>query len=76
MEGGGDGLRRRAANADEIVGDDPPSPTQRFMPTLAAAVETVPLLGDADATLASAASFLAVAELTLLSFAFAFGAFG
>src|SRR5713226_4152670 len=52
-----------------------PRPTQRLIP-VSAAIEPVSTLDHADASLASGAPFLIVAEPALLLLAFAVGAFG
>src|SRR5262249_54043702 len=66
------------SDVDEVVGDDAEAdPTVHADETLvAAAVEAVSALDDADAPLASGAPLLAVAEPALLLFALALGAFG
>src|SRR5215471_2031375 len=68
----------RATNIDEVVGKHSKSDPafDADIAAISAAVETVPPLGDADASLAAGAPFLAVAEPTLLLLAFAFGALG
>src|SRR5215510_1052190 len=71
---GGDSV----AEIDEIVGDDPePDPAlHSIVAGIAASVETMPTLADADAPLASGAPSLATAEPALLLLALAVGALG
>src|ERR1700680_2574441 len=71
-------LRHGAADVDESVGDDAePDPARHSgVALVAAAVESVPALDDADAALASGAPFLAVAEPALPLLALALGTFG
>src|SRR5580700_11485547 len=80
---GGEGLLRGplghdAADVDEIISDhaeaDPA--LHSGIASAAAAIETVSPLDHADATLASGAPFLAVAEPAFLLLAFALGALG
>ena len=73
-----DGLfPHRAANVDHVVGDDskPDPPLHSDVALVAATVEAVAPLDDADASLASGPPFLAVAEPALLLFAFSLRAF-
>src|ERR1700730_15305971 len=67
----------RAADVDEIVSDhaesDPAFHSDEAL--VAATIETVSPLDDADASLASGPPFLAVAEPALLLFAFALRVF-
>ena len=66
------------SNVDEIIADhaEPDPALHPLFALVPAAVETVSPLGNADASLASGAPFLAVAEPALLLLAFAFKAFG
>jgi hypothetical protein len=67
-----------AADVDDVVGDDSeanPALHSDVAP-VAAAAEAVSPFDDADASLASGAPFLAVAELALSLLTFAFEAFG
>jgi hypothetical protein len=67
----------RAADVDEIVGNDPETdPVHADEAFVAAAVEPVMPLSDTDATFAAGPPFLAVAEPSLPLFAFAFEALG
>jgi hypothetical protein len=69
-------LGHDAADVDQASAITP-RPTQRFRhPLVLAAIESVPSLNDADATVAAGAPFLAVAEPALLLLAFAVRAFG
>src|ERR1700687_2420600 len=63
---------------DDVVGDDaePDPALHSGIAFVAAAAEPVSPFDDADASLASGAPFLAVAEPALLLFALALGAFG
>ena len=66
------------SDGDEVVGDDA-EPDPALDPVIAlvsTAGEAVPAFDDADASLASGAPFLAVAEPALLLLALARGAFG
>ena len=68
----------RVSDGDEVVGDDA-EPDPALDPVIAlvsTAGEAVPAFDDADASLASGAPFLAVAEPALLLLALARGAFG
>src|ERR1700674_3485525 len=68
-----DRLVQGAADVDEVVGDDAEANPafHSGVALVAAAVEAMSAFGDADATLASGAPFLAVAEPALLLLAFA-----
>src|SRR5207302_9892660 len=67
-----------ATNIDEVVGNhsEPDPALHADLAPIAAAVEAMPPLGDADAALAPGPPFLAIAEPTFLLLAFAFGALG
>ena len=67
-----------ATDVDKVIGDDAePDPAVHSDEALvAAAAEPVPSLGDADASLASGAPFLAVAEPALFLLASTLEAFG
>ena len=80
---GEEGLRPRllghdAADVDEVVGDHPEADPALHpgITLVSAAIEPVPALDHADASLASGAPFLAVAEPALLLFPFALAALG
>ena len=71
-------LVHRATDVDEVIGDHPEAnpALHSGVAFVSAAIEPVPSLDHADATLAAGPPFLAVAEPALLLLAFALGAFG
>jgi len=69
-------LGHHAADVDQVVGNHPEADPALHsgISLVPAAIESVPSLDHADATLASGAPFLAVAESAFLLLAFALGA--
>ena len=71
-------LGHGAADVDQVVGNHPEADPalDTGIPLVPAAIESMPSFDHADATLAAGPPFLAVAEPTLLLFAFALRALG